>query len=640
MTANDLVIYAMLICLGGAALTWILARAKPLAGFISLVATVASSAMVLYGAIGVLRDGPAEALTLWSALGSSLRFHVDGLSAVFLCLVAFIALLASVYSVSYLKHYEGAPVGKYHPYFLLFVAGMYGIVTVTDLMLFFFVFWQLMTLPSFALVRFEYTKRENVRAANRYLIMMEISCLLVMLGAGLLGAGGAAPGSAEGLARFDFESISARVPALLSESGALVTLALFCFLVGFGIKAGMWPFGQMWLPEAHPAAPSPVSALLSGVMIKTGVYGLMRSFLWLVPSSASYPSEAWGMLIAVLGTITLFIGTVQALKQEQSKRLLAFHSIGQIGYILLGLGACLALVRGGAEDQSVLALASMGFYGALFHTLNHGMFKSLLFFNAGSMLYATGTQDLNRMGGLMKYMPLTGIATLVASFSIAGVPLFNGFASKWSIYVSTVLGTPEAGYLGVCATVAILTSVLTLASFMKFFGVSFLSRTSRLVKERAGAAGRLEVGWTMQIPQLVLGFCCIFFGLVPVAAYYIIVKALAHSPGGLTMALWQSPYLVNSEGWLTPGPGGGAILATNVITLVLALLWILARALSALGGATRRAAPSWLCGYAREAEVHRYHAHNLYGEVKRYFRWVGGAPAGSKESSAPGSDHH
>ncbi len=187
-------------------------------------------------------------------------------------------------------------------------------------------------------------------------------------------------------------------------------LALVLFLVGFGIKAGMWPFGQMWLPDAHPAAPSPVSSLLSGVMIKTGVYGLMRSFLWLIPAAsiADYPAQTWGMILAVLGTVTLFIGTMQALKQEQSKRLLAFHSIGQVGYIILGLGACVALLPAGLANSGVMALAAVGFYGALFHTLNHGIFKSLLFLDAGSMLYATGTQDLNRMGGLMKFMPHHG----------------------------------------------------------------------------------------------------------------------------------------------------------------------------------------------------------------------------------------
>jgi len=146
---------------------------------------------------------------------------------------------------------------------------------------------------------------------------------------------------------------------------------------------------------------------------------------------------------------------MQALKQEQSKRLLAFHSIGQVGYIILGIGACLALLPSGADSQGLLALAIIGFYGALFHTVNHALFKSLLFLNAGSMLYATGTQDLNRLGGLMKYMPLTAVTALVASFSIAGVPLFNGFASKWSLYVATILGSSMPAILPCAASSAL-----------------------------------------------------------------------------------------------------------------------------------------------------------------------------------------
>ena len=323
---------------------------------------------------------------------------------------------------------------------------------------------------------------------------------------------------------------------LLASRPGLTALAFGLFLAGFGIKMGMWPFGQFWLPDAHPAAPSPVSAMLSGVMIKTGVYGVMRYFLWLVPAraQADYPLARWGMLVAVLGTITLFTGTMQALKQEQSKRLLAFHSIGQVGYILLGTGTCMALLP--ANTPATAALATIAFFGALFHVLNHGLFKGLLFLNAGSMLHATGTQDLNRMGGMMKFMPLTAITALIASFSISGVPLFNGFVSKWSIYVAAIQGSSSAHYLVVCAVIAILTSALTLASFIKFFGVSFLSRTSELVRERA-ARGRLEVPWMMQGPQLALAFCCVLLGVVPSIGFRLIARALEASRGGLGTAL-------------------------------------------------------------------------------------------------------
>jgi formate hydrogenlyase subunit 3/multisubunit Na+/H+ antiporter MnhD subunit len=626
MNVSQLVTIAFGICVAGAIVTWILARQRSLGASIGFLATAISSVLVLIAAGNVLLGGPSEPQTLWALpqLGSALRIHVDGLSAIFLCLISTIALLASLYSGKYLKHYKPDEVGHYYPHFLLFVAGMYGIVTVTDLMFFFFAFWQLMTIPSYALVRFEHRRRENVRAANKYLLMMEISCFLVMLCSGLL-ATGTPPDPAAGAwaGKFDFESISRAMPDLLESNPGIVTIALLFSLVGFGIKAGMWPFGQMWLPDAHPAAPSPVSALLSGVMIKTGIYGLLRNFLWLVPAGAAgkYPSSAWGLAIAALGTVTLFVGTVQALKQEQSKRLLAFHSIGQVGYILLGLGVSLSLLGPGREDPAVMTLALLGLYGCLFHTINHGIFKSLLFLDAGSMLSATGTQDLNRLGGLARCMPLTAATTLVASFSIAGVPLLNGFASKWSIYSSAILGTPRAGYLAVFAIVAILTSALTLASFMKFFGVTFLSRRSTLVLEKVELGRRLEVGWTMMLPQIILAVLCMAFGLFPELACSVIGAGLRESPEGLASLFPATP---GAAGWGLTVAGGRAHLLPVVILGVLAALYALAWGISRIGGSVRRSAPAWLCGYARESDAHRYGAHNLYGEVKRYLHWAGG----------------
>jgi formate hydrogenlyase subunit 3/multisubunit Na+/H+ antiporter MnhD subunit len=379
--------------------------------------------------------------------------------------------------------------------------------------------------------------------------------------------------------------------------------------------------------------------MLSGVMIKTGVYGLMRCFLWLVPAEAQagFPLARWGLVVAVFGTISLFTGTMQALKQEQTKRLLAFHSIGQVGYILLGFGACMALLP--AAGPEAAALAALGMIGALFHTLNHGVFKALLLLNAGSMLQATGTQNLNKMGGLSRYMPLTAATALVASLSISGVPLFNGFASKWTIYVATVQGSHLAGYLAVCAAIAILTSALTLASFVKFFGASFLSRTSALVKEKAAGQRRLEVGMIMQIPQLLLALICLLLGIMPAIAYGLIQSALAASPHGFGQALGGA---VAAPGHFWAGLSGvesRSLFVPLALLAVLGLAFLAAGFIAKLGGAPRRAATPWLCGYAREAESNRYVAHGFYGEIKRYFRWLGGAPAPQMEKSADVKEH-
>jgi len=530
-----------------------------------------------------------------------------------------------------MRLYEEYSVARYYPYFLLFLAAMYGLLSTADMMWFFFIFWQLMTLPGYALIRFENKKRENIRAANKYLIMMQIACFATMIGAELIAPSGV---SSIGM-KYDFDTVSANLPQLMSASPATAALAFSLFLIGFGIKMGMWPFGQVWLPDAHPAAPSPVSAMLSGVMIKTGVYGLMRYFIWLVPSEAwgYYPIGKWGIVVAVLGTVTLFTGTMQALKQEQSKRLLAFHSIGQIGYILLGMGACMSLIPLG--DQRFTALAAIGLFGALFHVVNHGVFKSLLFLNSGSMLYATGTQDLNRMGGLMKFMPITAVTAIVASFSISGVPLFNGFVSKWSIYVAAIQGSKAAGYLAVCAVIAILTSALTLASFIKFFGVSFLSRPSALVKSKTSKGEKIEVHWMMQVPQVILAFVCVMLGIIPSLAFSLMQKVLDSSTNGYgAMLAGIRP--------MAGGPLSGihemqatALFAPVAIAVLLGLMFLLTYVISKSGSAQRRAAAPWLCGYAQEADCHRYTAHNFYSEIKRYFRWLGGAarpnPGGKDE---------
>jgi hydrogenase-4 component B len=439
MTSTEAILYAIGVSCAGGFLVGLFSRRKVLAGWVNFLFTAASAILVLRGAVTVLLHGPSPAATIYALpqYGSALRIYVDGLSAIFLGLIAVLAILSSFYSIRYMTRYEDYGVGRYYPYFQFFVAGIYGILTTTDLMVFFCLFWQMMTLSSYALIRYESKQRENVRAANRYLLMMEISCLMVMVASYWLAGTSPLSVGGETLMRFDFDAIREHAGTAAAVSTGAGTFALVLFLIGFGIKAGMWPFGQMWIPSAYPAAPSPVSALLSGAMSKTGVYGLMRSFIWLMSEHGNdwYSPGLWGGALAILGTITLFFGTMQALKQEQSKRLLAFHSIGQIGYIILGLGTCLALIAAGKSNAGLLALAAIGFYGALFHGLNHGLFKSLLFLNAGSMLYATGTQDLNRLGGMMKYMPLTALTALVASFSISGVPLFNGFASKWSIYV-------------------------------------------------------------------------------------------------------------------------------------------------------------------------------------------------------------
>ncbi len=626
MTPEWAVVASILICAVGAVLTAVVARWQALAGVLALAAASVTAALVGWGVVTALAWGPspepvAPLVIPW--LGFSPRFHVDGLSSVFLGLAALLAVPASLYSIGYLRaRHPGQSTRFYYPCLLLFLSAMYGLTSTTDMMWFFFVFWQLMTLPGYFLIRFEGGKGP-IRAANRYLWMMQIACAVTMVGARILvAAGGVARAAPDN--PYDFAAVASALPRVLEDYPLPAALAFLSFLVGFGIKMGMWPFGQVWLPDAHPAAPSPVSALLSGVMIKTGVYGLIRYFLWLVPPEAAdhFPLAGWGAAVAVLGTLTLFTGTAQALQQERSKRLLAFHSIGQVGYILLGSGTAMALLATG--NDALRPVAALALFGSLFHVVNHGVFKALLFLDAGSMLCATGTQELDRMGGLMRHMPWTGATALVASFAISGVPLFNGFASKWALYVAAFQGSAGAWYLAPCALVALLTSTLTLASFVKFLGIGFLTRRSAAVAAAAGR-GRLEVGPSMLVSQLFLAALCILLGLFPAVAARVAGAVLAESPGGLGTALGGTGFAQGSAATGLVVLGGAAVLRPLLVLLLLGVLFLFSRALARSASAPQRASPPWLCGYVEEADCYRYSTHDLYGEVKRAFRFLGGS---------------
>ncbi len=363
----------------------------------------------------------------------------DGLSALVVLIVAVISLLALVFSIDYMARYTRP--GLYYALFMLMLAGMNGVVLAGDLFNI-FVWIELAAIASYALVAFG-TESDELEASFKYLVLGAIASAFILVGIALVY-------NVTGQLNW------AKVSEVIAAGGG-PTLPLYLagafFLMGFGLKAAMVPF-HAWLPDAHPSAPAPISAMLSGVLIKAGgVYVLAR-----ITFSVYGADQAVGTVLIVMGVLSMVLGVLMAVGQWDFKRLLAYHSISQMGYVVLALGAAAVMKAAGTSD-AIVALAA---FGGLFHLANHAVFKSLLFLCSGSVEYATGTRWLKSLGGIGRRMPVTAWCLRIAALSISGVPPLNGFFSKFIIVLALVLG----GYY-VLAGVTVVVSFLTLLSFAK-----------------------------------------------------------------------------------------------------------------------------------------------------------------------------
>jgi len=586
----------------------LLSRNRRAAGIVHLLLNAAAAtALLLIGFNAVFQGGMSEARTL--ALGPlAIPLLLDGLSGLFLIVISFMAVMSALYAVRYMDHYPSYGVGGFYAAFPLFVLGMAALVIVDDLSTGFTIAWQVMTVASFFLIRYEKRNAANVKAANKYLVLMETAWLLVL-------AGGFAAGGGFG---DSFHAIGLKAEGL---SGGGVVLVFALLLLGFGLKAGVFPLGQLWLPDAHSVAPSPVSALLSGVMLKTGIFGLFRVFFFLSPAVAGFDPRLWGAVLSTIGVLTLFIGTLQSVKQSDAKRLLAYSSIGQIGYIVLAMGV--ALWTAGASDPAVRALAAVAVIGALFHVLNHAAFKGLLFLTSGSLLYATGTKDLNKLGGLIKLMPVSAAIAAVASLSIAGMPPTSGFASKWTIISASLLSGEASPVIVLFGIVALFTSAVTLACYVKFFGLAFTSSRS----EATAAKSVREVPVSMLIPKIVLGVLIVLQGLLPFLFIGLVRSALNHAPGFPLAGGLEAGLDASLAGLRIKDVFGLSLNAAAAPLIVLSLLVIavfIASLLRGSAGAKERTVPTWLCGYQQLDEKNRYVDRGMFAALKNFFRWTGG----------------
>jgi hydrogenase-4 component B len=603
---------AFAILAASAAVTPIFAGKRTRAGLVNFLFVSASSVVLFTVGLGAIFGGGPASRTI--AVGPlDLPILVDGLSGVFLLIIAFMAAMSAMYSIRYMEHYPDYGLAGYYFCFPLFILGMAGLVTVDDLGAGFTLAWQIMTLASYFLIRFERRKKENLRSAAKYLVLMELAWLLVVGGAFF----------AKG---YRFGEPLAEVGAKLGATPGPWLLGFFAFLlVGFGLKAGVYPLGQLWLPDAHSIAPSPVSALLSGVMIKTGVYGLIRTFLFLAPAAGSaFGARAWGTVVAAVGAATLLIGTIQSMKQSDAKRLLAYSSIGQVGYIVLAVGA--VLVLGTSGEPALRALALVAVLGAVFHVLNHAVFKGLLFLTSGSILYATGTKDLNKLGGLIRLMPVSAVIAGIASLSISGMPPFSGFSSKWSIIASSLLAGSGAGLLVIFGIIALFTSAVTLACYVKFFGMAF---TSSGAEWNAGRTVR-EVPGSMLAPKIILTAVCLVQGLFPAASFSLILAALQRSEGFLlagSLAASRSSVSISASGVKLGGLYGMSLNAAAAPLLVLLVIGLALAAGSLLrrsGGSQEVTAQTWLGGYQDLGDANRYTDRGMFAALRSLFRWAGG----------------
>jgi len=401
---------------------------------------------------------------------------IDALSSFLLLIINLIAFAASFYAVSYINQYEGR--ANFFTLFCLMATGMNGVVIAGDIFNM-FVFLEISVISSYALVAFGIEKVE-LEASFKYQVLGGIASLLIIFGIGLL--------------YWQTKTLNiADISKVLSvqENNQLTTFVQIVFLAGFGLKAAMIPF-HAWLPDAHSSAPSPISAMLSGVLIKAiGIYAILRLYFNMFPVSHEI-----AFTITTIGALSMIIGVFLAIGQWDMKRLLAYHSISQMGYVVLAVGiGMLILAQGGDKSIAALSIA-----GGLFHLINHAVFKGLLFLTAGAVEYETGTRDLKKLGGLSANMPITSYTSFGASMAISGIPPFNGFFSKLIIIIAAV----KAGFY-LLAFFAVIVSIITLASFMKVQRYAFFSKEAY-----DGGNGLVkEVPFAMTFSMVLLGVLCL-----------------------------------------------------------------------------------------------------------------------------------
>ncbi len=561
----------------GALVGLLLWRKDKLAGLFSFGCSTFGSLFGIVACLRIMLAGQGAAVQTVQLLPSSVPYLsftlcLDPLGLFFTLIVSVLGLALSVYSVGYAEGFHGRKnIGLMG---FLFNAALLATTTVflADNAFFFLLAWELMALSIFSLVCTEHEKAEARDAGVLFFVMSHIGTGCLILGFLLLFK------ASGGYAFAGFHDIGHTMAAGPRNA------AFILFLAGFGLKAGIIPL-HIWLPVAHPAAPSNVSALMSGVVIKTGIYGLTRVlFDFLGP-----PPQWWGVTVLAIGTISAVLGVLYALMEHDLKRLLAYHSIENIGIILMGLGASLMFVNSGHPLLAAFALVA-----GLYHTINHAIFKALLFLGAGSVLHATHSRNMEEMGGLAKRMPYTAFFFLIGAVAISALPPLNGFVSEWLTYQSLLQGydtTPSLIRLmfPLSGAMLALTGALAAACFVKAYGITFLAQPR---SEHASQAH--EVSFTMLFGQALLALVCVVLGLFPVHFINLLDPLTLQLTG---QAL--SSHIGTAQDFVLSGvnASGGSVSTLGLAMMGLCLLPVPLGLWLVFGrGSKVRRGPTWDCG--------------------------------------------
>ncbi len=536
-------------------------------------AIVACAAGVAVGLGGLLAPAP-PVFSLPSTIPLlHLQLRLDPLSAFFVLVISVSGVAASIYALGYVREFYGRhSIGALGALYHGFLLSMTLVVT-ADNAFFFLIVWEIMSLVSYLLVITEHEKAETRYAGFFYLVMTHVGTAFILIAYLVF---------FQQTGSFAFDTF--RHPAEPLPEG-FRTVAFVAALIGFGAKAGIVPL-HVWLPYAHPAAPSHISALMSGVMIKTAIYGLIRVYFDFL--GGAFPWW-WGFAVLAIGAVSALLGVMYALMEHDLKSLLAYHSVENIGIILLGVGAAMIF-----QSYGLSHLAALGLLAALYHTMNHAMFKGLLFMGAGALLYATHTRNMEEYGGLIRAMPWTAFFFLVGAISISALPPTNGFISEWltfqSLFLSFMLPDPLMKILiPIGAAMLALTGALAVACFAKAFGISFLA-----MPRSHHAKGAKEVPIPMRIGMGTLAIACVALGLAPMVVVPLMDGVIAPFTGA---QLAQS--VVSEGGWaLMPMGVGFASISTPVLTILLAVIIpvVLLGVVLIAGKLKRRFYKTWGCG--------------------------------------------